>query len=763
MTKNVKNIKKDKKAKKNIKKFKISSNPKTPKIEKLKVWTNQKSTNPKNPHQKEKTKNQKVLRRQDSNCFCFVYFCSFFFSFFWIILLFFFSFFSVWVLLRFSSIFAWCYLVSFFGGVVVFLSPVWWGCLPPPPLGGAAFPMSSVGWCCLVSSFLLGGAVVLPSPVWWCFLPSPPSGVATFETLYGCHGLCWSRHEAAAATTAFVGATRAAVSRCSPRRCPPPQLRPQGEDEGGGVRGQRGGRERDVLRPEGTDDPSSGDAAGASVWGGRAARKGSHGRFRGCLASWRWRRGRHRGRVPPPGWALRRREEERKQELADGRSTTSMMPSSALWWPSAPSASPLDRLPGSARFSRSGWTWSRGGREGGRRGRTRGGGRRSFLVLVVFLVSGMFAVLVLCCTSRCAPFCCRQAKMLGIMAGMNQKNRYVARCRRIFPVVAQRQIPMVFRIPQLPYIWWSMSLLCSCSWFYRSLTCPSVCNGWCRSCSEWRNTAEAPQLQFEGHQHLCRGAEADFYGLDYSADHRNSPSCSRTRLVVAPFCESRAGRRHPCRAEEGHPHGLVAHWDSPVAVLGQGGSMTLGVRVVQVSQGYGFVLWFWFFTWTCCAKMDCVFTAPRGTVLVMGSSAVPQLPPAPLVCVCISVWTGLRCSLPISVDGLLRRWFLRCPCSLWCTGECWCEVPYPWSACVHQLRRGILGALDGQQLLVVEGSRVPGSLGPRWLGTLIRCLRIDVYGETHTSKTPSAPLPPVGSTFRRGTRENNYLKVGFVI
>ena len=27
------------------------------------------------------------------------------------------------------------------------------------------------------------------------------------------------------------------------------------------------------------------------------------------------------------------------------------------------------------------------------------------------------------------------------------------------------------------------------------------------------NTAEAPQLQFEGHQHPCRGAEADFHGL----------------------------------------------------------------------------------------------------------------------------------------------------------------------------------------------------------------------------------------------------------
>ena len=56
----------------------------------------------------------------------------------------------------------------------------------------------------------------------------------------------------------------------------------------------------------------------------------------------------------------------------------------------------------------------------------------------------------------------------------------------VFPVVAQRQIPIVFGIPQLPYNWWSMSLLCSCSRFYRSLTCPSVCNDWGRSGSVWR-------------------------------------------------------------------------------------------------------------------------------------------------------------------------------------------------------------------------------------------------------------------------------------
>ena len=49
----------------------------------------------------------------------------------------------------------------------------------------------------------------------------------------------------------------------------------------------------------------------------------------------------------------------------------------------------------------------------------------------------------------------------------------------VFPVVAQRQIPIVFWI-QSPYVLWSMSLLCSCSPSHRSLTCPSVCNDRCR-------------------------------------------------------------------------------------------------------------------------------------------------------------------------------------------------------------------------------------------------------------------------------------------
>ena len=97
------------------------------------------------------------------------------------------------------------------GGVAVFLSPVWWGCLPFPPLSVAVLSLVSFyvvllgllllwvellfflscsvvlllvfGWCC-VSPLLLrgaarfppsvGGVVVFPFSFWWSSLPSSP-------------------------------------------------------------------------------------------------------------------------------------------------------------------------------------------------------------------------------------------------------------------------------------------------------------------------------------------------------------------------------------------------------------------------------------------------------------------------------------------------------------------------------------------------------------------------------------------------------------
>ena len=181
----------------------------------------------------------KVLRRQDSNCFCFVYFLSsktfysFFFLFFFFSSFFVFYLFVLIFIVFFSIVFFFSFFVFFFFHFSFSFS-FWWGCLPSPPFGVAAFSISSVGWCCLVSfvpslalfssawcclvsslfgwSLLFGGAafhylhweVVLVSPVfcwvvllgllllsggvdvfhspfWWGCLPSPPSSVAAFS------------------------------------------------------------------------------------------------------------------------------------------------------------------------------------------------------------------------------------------------------------------------------------------------------------------------------------------------------------------------------------------------------------------------------------------------------------------------------------------------------------------------------------------------------------------------------------------------------
>ena len=55
-------------------------------------------------------------------------------------------------------------------------------------------------------------------------------------------------------------------------------------------------------------------------------------------------------------------------------------------------------------------------------------------------------------------------KMLGILAGMNPKDRHLARCGRL-PCCGTEANLLVFGILQLPYIWWLMSLLCSAAGF----------------------------------------------------------------------------------------------------------------------------------------------------------------------------------------------------------------------------------------------------------------------------------------------------------
>ena len=167
-------------------------------------------------------KKQRVFRRQDSNCFCFVYFVFLLFSIFlfvliFIFLLFFcrfffpflffnsFSFFHLLIFFIVSSFFGWCCLVSsLFGwslqfGGAAFHPLHWVGLLFPmssswflPSLGGlsclAVLPsFSSFGCGSFFPCLLLGGAVwfhpsfwvvwlFFPSPVGWCCLPSPPLG-----------------------------------------------------------------------------------------------------------------------------------------------------------------------------------------------------------------------------------------------------------------------------------------------------------------------------------------------------------------------------------------------------------------------------------------------------------------------------------------------------------------------------------------------------------------------------------------------------------
>ena len=67
----------------------------------------------------------------------------------------------------------WCRLASFVGCCCVLHSPFAWCCLPSPPLGGAAFSPSAV-WV-LLCLLLLWAVLRFSSPSSWCCLPSPPS------------------------------------------------------------------------------------------------------------------------------------------------------------------------------------------------------------------------------------------------------------------------------------------------------------------------------------------------------------------------------------------------------------------------------------------------------------------------------------------------------------------------------------------------------------------------------------------------------------
>ena len=109
-----------------------------------------------------KSKKKKKFRRQDSNCFCFVYF--FFFSLFVLIPIF-----PLFFRSFFLSFFVFFFIFSFFH-FLIFLRSFF-----VPPLDGLRSPSLLLGGA---AWFLpsMGGVAVFASPVWWCCLPSPPLG-----------------------------------------------------------------------------------------------------------------------------------------------------------------------------------------------------------------------------------------------------------------------------------------------------------------------------------------------------------------------------------------------------------------------------------------------------------------------------------------------------------------------------------------------------------------------------------------------------------
>ena len=129
-------------------------------------------------------------------------------------------------------------------------------------------------------------------------------------------------------------------------------------------------------------------------------------------------------------------------------------------------------------------------------------------------------------------------KKLGIMAGMNQKDRYVARCRRLPCCGTEanqhglRDSPVaVHLVVDVPGVQFQLVL--------QVVDMPA---GVQRLVPLWfrvENTAEAPQLQFEGHQHPCHGAEADSHRLAVQ-------KTIETPLLVAQFVQVRTSSIAPC-------------------------------------------------------------------------------------------------------------------------------------------------------------------------------------------------------------------------
>ena len=175
-----------------------------------------------------------------------------------------------------------------------------------------------------------------------------------------------------------------------------------------------------------------------------------------------------------------------------------------------------------------------------------------------------------CCfnASRCVPFCRRQAKMLCIVAGMHQKDSYVARWSSTFPSPMVHAVLQFLTFSQLRFdFWWSIPVVrvvqisrCVRGEDIRASTV----------CFRLRKTAENPQLQFIMVVDL-RDAEAHLHG---PCDHDDS-QLYVDKAVNAPSKQVQI----PCRGAEVASHGLSDHRVSLVLV-----GKVIDFPIVQVQQ-----------------------------------------------------------------------------------------------------------------------------------------------------------------------------------
>ena len=146
-----------------------------------------------------------------------------------------------------------------------------------------------------------------------------------------------------------------------------------------------------------------------------------------------------------------------------------------------------------------------------------------------------------------------------------------------------------------------------------------------------------------------------------------------------------------------------------------------------------------------------VFAAPCGTVLVMGSSPNVQLPPAPLVFACISVWTGLWRACcddgffdVLAANGAVER-VVQGPVPMKCSAWGWQLIDR-----LFMSRERFFfwepSMANNCWLSRARGCRGRWEFTPRRRGTLIRCRHTSCTPPDTTTFSPCAhphPNPPL--------------------